>query len=41
VIDSVDFYTFREAGLVSNTYLNLEAGQYSFSIEDYANDGMW
>ena len=41
VIDKVDFYTVKTPGLVSNTYRNLEAGTYTFIIQDYANDGIW
>ena len=41
VIDSEDFYKVQTSGLVSKTYEGLEAGSYSFVIQDYARDGIW
>ena len=40
VIDEKSYYTVAPPGLMSMTYHNLSPGNYSFLIQDYANDGI-
>ncbi|CAB9496991.1 Chymotrypsin-like elastase family member 2A [Seminavis robusta] len=40
IIDEKKYYTVAPAGLSSTVYKNLLAGNYTFTIQDYANDGI-